>query len=273
MARAQESHYFVTYDHHMEEPGSLEIEFEPTTARPSDGNRFLSGLTEFEYGTTAWWTTEIYLEGQSTMHDSTVFSGYRIENRFRLLGSEHWINPVLYAEYERISADKALKEVVGFDGQGDGLDPNSIARQEVKHEVETRLILSSDYRGWNISENFLGEKNLAHAPWEFGYAVGLSRPLGLAASPMNCNFCPENFRAGVEIYGGLGTADRFTFHDTSQYIAPVLTWSPPVGPTFSVSPSFGVTDPAYGFILRFGVSYEFPGFGRAMRGLFTGSGK
>lgn len=270
IARAQESHYFVTYDHHMEEPGSLEIEFEPTTARPSGGNRFLSGLTEFEYGTTGWWTTEVYLEGQSTQHESTIFSGYRVENRFHILAGDHRINPVLYVEYERLSAGKALKEVVGFDGQADALEPNGIARQEIEREVETRLILSSDYKGWNISENFIGEKNLAHEPWEFGYAFGLSRPLGNAASPFRCNFCPENFRAGLELYGGLGTADRFTLHDTSHYVAPVMAWSLPTGPTFSISPSFGLTGPAYGFVLRLGVSYEFPGFGRAVRGLFTG---
>ncbi|MGA8184051.1 MAG: hypothetical protein WB819_10470 [Terriglobia bacterium] len=270
IAQAQESPYFVTYDHHMEEPGSLEIEFEPTTARPNGGNRFFSGLTEFEYGTTAWWTTEFYLEGQSTANDSTVFSGYRIENRFHVLGGNHWINPVLYVEYESLSADKTLKEVVGFDGQEDGLEPNSIAAAETEHEVETRLILSSDFRGWNLSENFIGEKNLAHEPWEFGYAVGISRPLALAASPSPCHFCPENLRAGVEFYGGLGTADRFTLHDTAQYIAPVLAWSLPAGPTFRVSPSFGVTDPAYGFVLRLGVSYEFPGFGGSVRRFFTG---
>lgn len=272
-ARAQESHYFVTYDHHMEEPGNLEIEFEPTTARPAGGNRFYSSLTEFEYGTTAWWTTEVYLEGQSTLHDSTVFSGYRVENRFHVLGGDHWINPVLYVEYEHVSSDKALKEVVGFDGQEDGLDPNAVARQQVEREIETRLILSSDYKGWNISENFIGEKNLAHEPWEFGYAIGLSRPLGLAAAPFRCSFCPENFRAGLELYGGLGTADRFTFDGTSHYIAPVMAWSLPVGPTFTISPSFGLTDPAYGFILRLGVSYEFPGFGRVLREFFTGRAK
>jgi len=273
IAWAQESHYFITYDHHMEEPGNLEVEFEPTTARPSGGNRFYSGLTEFEYGTTGWWTTEVYLEGQSTLHDSTGFSGYRVENRFHILAGDHRINPVLYVEYEHLSGDKALKEVVGFDGHEDGLEPNAVARQEIEHEVEARFILSSDFRGWNISENFIGEKNLAHEPWEFGYAVGISRPLGLAASPVQCNFCSENFRAGLEIYGGLGTADRFTLHNTSHYIAPVMAWSLPAGPTFSISPSFGLTDPAYGFILRMGVSYEFPGFGRAMRGLFTGRAK
>lgn len=267
IGHAQEGPYFVTYDHHMEEPGNLEIEFEPTTAQPRGGNRFFSWLTEFEYGTTAWWTTEVYLEGQSTQHDSTVFNGFRVENRFRVLPGEHWINPVLYAEYEDTSADKTLTEVVGFDSYEDGLVPNAIARRDVEREVETRLILSSDYKGWNIAENFIGEKNLAHEPWEFGYALGFNRPLSFVASPMPCSLCRENFRAGVEFYGGMGTADNFTFHDTAQYIAPVLAWSIPGGPTLRVSPSFGITNPAYHFVLRLGVSYEFSGFGHRVRDL------
>jgi hypothetical protein len=268
-AHAQEGPYFVTYDHHMEEPGNLEVEFEPVIARPDGGNRFYSGLTEFEYGSTAWWTTEVYLEGQSTMDESTVFSGYRVENRFHVLAGDRWINPVLYAEYENTSADKTLKEVVGFDSQEDGLEPNGVARRDVEREIETRLILSSDYKGWNVSENFIGEKNLAHAPWEFGYAIGFSRPLGLAASPLHYNLCHENLRAGMEFYGGLGTADNFTSDGTSQYVAPVLAWSLPDGPTFRISPTFGLTDPAYNFILRLGVSYEFPAFSRRVRKFFS----
>lgn len=266
--RAQEGPYFVAYDQHMEEPGNLEVEFEPTTAKPQGGDRFLSGLTELEYGTTAWWTTEFYLEGQTTQNESTIFTGFRVENRFHILPSEHWINPVLYLEYEDTSADKALKEVVGFDSQDDGLVPNGIARRDIKHEVEAKLILGSDYKGWNISENFIGEKNLAGDPWEFGYAFGVNRPLALAASSKPCAFCRENFRAGVEFYGGLGTSKRFTLNETSQYAAPVVAWDLPDGVTLRVSPGFGLTHNAYGFLLRLGVSYEFEGFGRKVNLLF-----
>ncbi|MGH9351395.1 MAG: hypothetical protein ACRD2G_04420, partial [Terriglobia bacterium] len=230
--------------------------------------RFFSGLTEFEYGTTAWWTTELYLEGQSTQSDSTIFTGLRVENRFHILSSEHWINPVLYIEYEDISADKALKEIVGFDSQDDGAIPNGIARRDIEREVETKLILGSDYKGWNISENFIGEKNLAGDPWEFGYAFGVNRPLALAASSEPCSFCRENFRAGIEFYGGLGTANQFTLHETSQYAAPVVAWDLPGGVTLRVSPGFGLTHNAYGFLLRLGVSYEFEGFGQKARQLF-----
>ena len=45
--------------------------------------RVSNNLVELEYGTKAWWTTELYLHGQTTAHQSTVFTGFRFENRFR----------------------------------------------------------------------------------------------------------------------------------------------------------------------------------------------
>src|SRR5215472_18691468 len=108
---AQERPYFVTYSHEMEEPGNLEIEFLNATGKPPDANRFLGSTLEFGYGVKGWWTSEWYLDGQTTQHDSTIFTGYRWENRFRPLFREYWINPVLYVEFENISADKSLREV------------------------------------------------------------------------------------------------------------------------------------------------------------------
>ena len=260
--------YFVTYDQTMEEPGNLEIEAKGLTASPQDGNAFLSGVTEFEYGARGWWTTEFYLDGQTTANESTLFTGFRWENRFRVLMHEHKINPVLYVEYEDLSgADKSLLEVVGFDSQHDALVPNWEANKEREHEIETRLILSSNLNGWNLSENFIAEKNLAGKPWEFGYAVAVSRPLSLLASADECVFCRENFQAGVEAYGGLGTADNFTLHRTSQYVAPMISWQVHDA-VFKISPTFGLTDASYRAMLRFGVSYEISGFARMLRKAF-----
>src|SRR5262249_4783073 len=95
-ARAQESPYIVTYDHYMEEPGSLDVEYFAVYGTQRAGNDFHGYWAEFEYGATAWWTTELYLDGQTTFGDSTIFTGYRWENRFRVLPHEHFINPVLY---------------------------------------------------------------------------------------------------------------------------------------------------------------------------------
>ena len=211
------------------------------------------------------------MDAQTTFHDSTVATGVRWENRFRPLKREYFINPVLYVEYEHVNgADKILKELEGHDIESDFLTPNAEARDEVKNELELKLILGSNFKGWNVSENFLFVKNLTNEPWEFGYAVGASRPLALKASAKRCSFCPQNFVAGAEMYGGLGDRYNSGLHETSQYLAPVLAWNIPSGWTLRLSPSFGLNDNSHQFMLRVGVAREIPGFGDMVKKLFTG---
>jgi hypothetical protein len=257
-AAAQEWPYFVTYSHALEEPGNLEVAYKGVQASPKYGNAFSSGTLELEYGATGWWTTEVYLSGQHTSNDSTVFTGYRWENRFRPLFQEHFINPVLYVEYENVNqADRSLLEIVGHDSISDLRLPNAVGRSDTERELELKLILSSNLRGWNISENFISEKNLIEAePWEFGYAFGVSRPLALRAGAKDCTFCRENFSAGAEIYGGLGDLDSFGLKATSHYAGPTVAFSIPRGPTLSFSPSFGLNDNSVGVLYRFKVAYE-----------------
>ena len=270
-ANAQESPYIVTYDHYLEEPGNLEIEYFSTFGTQRGGDDFHAFWTELEYGATAWWTTELYLDGQTTFGDGTVFTGLRFENRLRPLKREHFINPVLYFEYEKKSgADKILKEVEGHDVESDFLVPNAEARKEHNHELEFKLILSSTVNGWNFAENIIASKNLSNNPWEFGYALGASRPLALKASAKRCSFCRENFIAGVEMYGGLGDRYSFGLHNTSHYVAPVVDWNLPSGWTLRLSPGFGLNDNSHAFLLRWGVSREITGFGETVSRLFRG---
>ena len=268
---AQENPYFVAYDHYLEEPGNLEIEYFSTFGTQRAGNDFHAYWMEFEYGATAWWTTEFYLDGQSTFGDSTIFTGIRWENRLRPLKREHFINPILYAEYEHKSAaDKILKEGEGHDVEADFLTPNAVARKEIINEMEFKLILSSTFKGWNFTQNTLAAKNLSNSPWEFGYALGASRPLALRASAKRCSFCPQNFIAGIEMYGGLGDRYHFGLHDTSHYAAPVLGWNLPSGWTLRISPGFGLNDNSHQFLLRWGVTREISGFGSMVGRLFRG---
>lgn len=269
-ALAQENPYIVTYDHYMEEPGNLEVEYFSTFGTQRPGSNFQSYWMELEYGGKAWWTTEVYLDGQTTFGDGSLFTGFRWENRFRLFQLEHFVNPVLYVEYEQTSgADKIIKEVEGHDVEADSADPNSIARLETDHELEFKLLLSKSFKGWNVAVNPLFTKNLSPAePWEFGYAVGASRPLALKASPNLCNFCLENFILGAELYGGLGDADSFGLNETSHYLAPVVAWNLPSGWTVRVSPGFGLNDNSHRLLLRWGLSYEFGNFGNAIKKFF-----
>jgi hypothetical protein len=260
-ARAQEPPYFVTYSEILEEPGNLEIAQKGSTGSPKDSNGFYSATLELEYGAKAWWTTELYLQGQATANDSTIFTGFRWENRFRVLPTEHWINPVLYLEYEDVNgADKSVLEVTGHDSIAGFQARNAEGRGDISRTMEGKLILSSNPNGWNISENWIAEKNMMGGAWEFGYAVGASRPLAFAAASRSCTFCRQNFSAGAEIYGGLATVHDFGFRDTSQYAGPTAYFNLPHGPTFGFSPQFGLSSNSASVLWRIKISYEIQQF-------------
>ncbi len=257
VSQAQEKPYFVTYCQDMEEPGNLDVETLNVVGNPKGGDAFIGSNLELEYGIKTWWTTEVYLDGQATSNQSTIFSGFRWENRIRPWLGEHRINPVLYAEFEDISANKTLREVVGHDGNVDVLVPNWLARMDHQRELELKLILGSNVRGWNISENFIAEKNVQNGnPWEFGYALGISRPLQLAAGARECLFCREKFQAGAEMYGGLGDSGGFGTRLTSQYLGPAINWAAPNGMVIGLSPQFGLNSYSIPFLFRFSVAYE-----------------
>jgi hypothetical protein len=268
-ARAQEAPYFVTYDHHLEEPGNLELATSSTTGLARSGqSNYLAPYFELEYGVKAWWTSELYIEGQSTFGDSAIFTGWRLENRFRPLRREHRVNPVLYFEYESLNEGSRIqKEVVG--NASDFSERNAELQQTRAHELETKLILSSNVHDWNLAGNFIVEKNLSeNEGFEFGYALGFARPLSRLASGNECRFCRENFTAGLELYGGLGSTNGFGFHDTSHYAGPVVSWQLSDNSALHFSPAIGLTHQSTPVLLRFGYSYEVRGFGSKVARLF-----
>lgn len=270
-ATAQEPAYFVTYSHQLEEPRNLELETSSTIGTRGAGHpAFLAPYFELEYGVTAWWTSELYLEGQTTSGDSSVFTGWRFENRFRPLSREHRINPVLYFEYESVNeASKIKKEIVGNIESAE--EPNSETSAVHAHELETKLILSSNVHDWNLAGNFIVEKNLSqNEGFEFGYALGVSRPLATMASAENCRLCRENFQAGLELYGGLGTTQGFGLHNTVHYLAPVISWQFSDNASLHFSPAVRLTRVGNPLLFRIGYSYELRGFGTKIARLLGG---
>lgn len=262
-AQAQlEQPYFVTYSSTLEEPGNLEIENQNIVAQPKGTNLFYAPTVEFEYGVKAWWTSEFYLQGQATAKDSAVMTGFRFENRFRPLPREYWINPVIYVEYENVNkTDKSYLEVTGNTSTQTLAVPNAALRAELERSIEGKLILSSNVKGWNISENMIAEKAVNEAEaWEFGYAAGVSRPFRMKAGARKCTFCLQNLSGGAEAFGGLGTRYNFGFDQTEQYLGPTLALNTPRGLTYKFSPEFGLNDNSAGVLWRFGVSYEIPQF-------------
>jgi hypothetical protein len=221
-------------------------------------NNFVASWLEFEYGATSWWTSAYYIDWQHTQHEGHLFTGWRWENRFRPFSPRSPIVPVFYIEYEHLNeAEKVIKEVVGFDGKADLAEPNDVTRHEREREVETKLILSSQIKKWNVSENFIAVKNVHEGRWEFGYAAGVSHPLS-----------SERFTAGLEMYGGLGEWGAFTLGGTSHYLAPVIRWELPSETIIKFSPGWGITDESIDALYRFGVIQEIDGVGKFFSRLF-----
>jgi hypothetical protein len=171
---------------------------------------------------------------------------------------EHWINPVLYVEYEDHNhADKSFLEVMDHDAIADLQVSNAELRASVERALEGKLILSSNRNGFNLSENMIAEKGLSNKPWEFGYALGASRALASAASIRACRLCRQNFAVGGEIFGGLGTRYDFGFKGTSIYFGPTLAYRAPSSFTVTVGPEFGLNANSAQVLWRMKVAYEF----------------
>ena len=139
----------------------------------------------------------------------------------------------------------------------DFLDPNAEARLEKERELELKLILGSNYHGWNISENIIAEKNLSNEPWEFGYAVGRKPSVESGGERARLHLLRRKVSGrsrNVRWSGRSATASAHTSHRTTS--APCINWAAPNGMTLSFSPQFGLNDYSLPRLYRFGVSYE-----------------
>jgi len=242
----------VTYDDRVETRGELELALLTATGTVRDeGTRYVAPWLELEYGVTSWWTAELYLESAAFVGEGFSNTGWRWENRFRPFKGEHAINPVFYVEYEDINeASRIQKEIVGRGPLP--FEPLGELSDEHARELEGRLILSSWIGRWNVSENFVAEKNVSENEGvEFGYAVGVSRPLK-GSGAETCRFCPGAFIIALEAYGGLGTTASDASGATRQFIAPVISWNVTRGSMLKASAAFGLTNTSDRLVLRFG---------------------
>ena len=241
-ANAGEDTYFVTDHHHLHEAGNLGISNYSVLGAPKSGNEFLGSQMEFEYRITKWWATQVQFDGQTTWNDSTIFTGYSWTNKFKLFPENHLINAALVFSWEDgNAADKCISEIEGHGAEDDFALSNSATRKIHEHEVEMKLIISRDYKGWNFAGNVMAAKDLAGEPWEFGYSLGTSRPLSAADTDEHCVFCRRSISAGLEFYGGLGDAHSVGLQRTPQYLGPEMSWKLSEQLAVKVGPHFGLT--------------------------------
>ena len=96
----------------------------------------------------------------------------------------------------------------------------------------------------------------------------MCRSLTRIVSEKKCRLCRENFVAGLELYGGLGSTQQFGFHDTAHYLAPTIRWHLTEDNSIAISPAIGLTHESNPVLLRFAYTYEVEGFGRKVASMF-----
>lgn len=270
-ANAFEDTYFVTDHHHLPEAGTLGIANYSVLGAPKVGNGFIGSQMELEYRVTNWWATQVQFNGQTTWNDSTIFTGYTWSNKFKLFPDNHWVDSALIVEWEDgNAADKCVAEIEGHAAEEDFALSNNELRSIHEHELEMKLIISRDYKGWNFAGNVIAAKNITGQPWEFGYSLGASRPFSTDEVDGHCLFCRRSISAGLEFYGGLGDAHSLGLQNTPHYLGPEMSWKLTDRLAVKVGPHFGLTRQSQHFLVHFGVIYDIPKFNQRMAELFHG---
>lgn len=266
--------FFVVYDHHPENKGDIEIMMMNDYARAKVGRDNIAQMLEVEYGVTDQWTTEFMIEGQKTLGDTWLYTGWRWENRYRLFKEELPINPMLYVEWENLNGATKYKMEISSNRD---LEPvkNEEAKKEKERILESRLILGKDFGPITVAFNWINESDTRNK-WEtaFGYALGIKyefnptysegpiKDHGLHSSHSKKDFSMTQWVIGLEIYGGLGDTKSFGLMPDNQehYFAPVIQLIkhfPNKMFHIHFSPAIGLTRASDRFVLRTAIGVEF----------------
>jgi hypothetical protein len=261
---------FVLYDHHTDEKGETEVNvFGDFSNAVADEPRYAAQLFEIEHALTDRWEAALYLEGDKINGEDYLFSGWRLESRYRLFEYGAFLNPVLYIEYENLDPNhKYLLEVTGRTDTPEG-------PETWKHEIESKLIVGHDItKKFDVAFNWINETNVDTGRWEFGYVFGFNYAIvgeanqeakehehgGHEHSSNSAGWAIKEVKLGGEIYGGLGDNTLGLTVDpnvTQQYAGLNLKTEWANGLHVMAGGAAGVTKESERGLLRLMIGYEF----------------
>ena len=114
--------------------------------------------------------------------------------------------------------------------------------------LEGKLILSKSWGAWNVTANWIMEKEIQNAKqWEFEWTAGVNYAWTL------------RWKTGLELKETLGTKDEFGVRrkEHELYLMPTVGWSPTKNAKILIGPAFGLTRAADDIQLRTMVAIEF----------------
>lgn len=257
--------YFTTYNHHIE-AGEWELMFMNDYTVPSTINResgeghYFSQMIELEYGVTDRFATELMIEGFEDLESGkSMFTGFRWENRFKLFKKETFFNPLVYMEYEHLQKETRYKmEVSGWIKPPYKEEDSGEERDE--RILETRIILSHDFKNTNIAFNWINETDLRNSTTDFGYSIGVLHYIGSGHEHHHNRSSFISLSAlGIEFYGGVGDSKKFSFRpaDQQHYIQPLLVFHLSSGLMLHTGFAWGLTNSSDRFLGRVAIGIEF----------------
>lgn len=182
---------------------------------------------EMEYGITNRLQLAYYEVYTWNRGDDWERDAFKLEGKYRFFeAGELPVDIGLYAEYINPDGHKSIRS----------------------DEMELKLILSKNLGRWNVTGNFIAEREInAHDPWALAYTLGATYPVH------------PKVKLGLEIKETLGKSDDFGIDrkDHKFQLMPVVAFSPTPHTRILFGPAIGLTHPANDLELKSIVEIEF----------------
>ena len=182
---------------------------------------------ELEYGVTSHLQLAYYEVYGWSREEDFERDELKVEGKYRFLeAGELPVDVALYAEY---------------------VNPNG-HREIRSDEMELKLILSKNLGRWNVTGNFIAEREInEHDPWALEYTLGATYPVH------------PKVNLGLEIKESLGDSADFGIDrkDHSFQLMPVVAASPTPHMRILFGPAIGLTHEAPDLQLKSIVEIEF----------------
>ena len=229
-AHADLRDYIFNQGYYTPKKGEFEVElyndynFTDTANSDEDSSKH---QVELEYGLTSHLALAYYEVYGWNREEDFNREELKVETKYRFLeAGELPVDIALYAEY---------------------VNPNG--HQEVRSdEMELKLILSKNLGPWNVTGNFIAEREInQHDPWALEYTLGVSYPIH------------PKVHLGLEIKETLGKTDNLGIHrdDHEFQLMPVVAASLTPHSRILFGPAIGLTHAADDLQLKSIVEIEF----------------
>lgn len=229
-AEAHMRDYLLNQEYYTAERGEFEVEtFNDLKLREADNSDTYASKhqVELEYGLLDHLQLAGYAVWEWGKGEPVAWDEWKAEAKYRFLEAGALpVDVAVYLEYANTN----------------GSPPDD------SDELEGKLILSKTWSAWNVTANWIMEKEIQNANnWEHSWTAGVT----YAWTP--------RFKTGLEWKETLGTSEDFGFRHVGYQVQlmPTIGWSPTPHSKILVGPAFGLSRAAPDVEIRTMVAVEF----------------